>query len=74
MSWNPYRRLQALVAGPQLDAGEVIALRADGVQIQLPTGAIINARGEAQVGDHVYVRGGVIEGPAPALPGVDQEV
>lgn len=74
MSWNNWKRLQNLIAGPQLDAGEVLEVRADGVTLQLRSGALITARGQAQVGDHVYVRGGVIEGPAPDLPGVDQEV
>jgi len=42
--------------------------------VQLVGGGLVHARGEAGVGEHVYVRGGVIEGPAPALSGVDQEV
>lgn len=74
MSWNPYRRLLALIPGQPLDAGEVIATDDAGVTVQLPTGALIHARGEAQIGDHVYLRGGAIEGPAPALTGIDQEV
>lgn len=74
MSWNPYKRLQTLLAGPPLDAGEVVAVRDDGVTVQLPTGALVTARGNAQIGDHVYIRGGLIEGPAPALTGIDQEV
>lgn len=74
MSLNPYKRLQALVAGAPLDVGEVVAVGADGVTVQLVGGGLVHARGEAGVGEHVYVRGGVIEGPAPALSGVDQEV
>lgn len=35
------------------------------------TGDQIRVRGEATLGDHVFVHGGVIEGPAPALTGTD---
>ena len=47
--------------------GTVTAI-ADGVAtVQLPGGATIRARGQAAVADVVFVRDGVIEGPAPAL-------
>ena len=69
---NPYKRLLALIPGQPLDAGQVVALTDSGVTVQLVDGAQIHARGTATVGAHVYVRGGVIEGPAPALTGVDQ--
>lgn len=71
---NPYKRLIALIPGSPLDAGQVVAVTAAGVTVQLVDGATLHARGEAAVGDHVYVRGGVVEGPAPALTGVDQEI
>ncbi|SIQ96795.1 hypothetical protein SAMN05421829_108174 [Aromatoleum tolulyticum] len=74
MSWNPYKRLLALLPGAPLLTGEVVAAHADGVTIQLSDGAQLRVRGEAAVGEHVYVRAGVIEGPAPALTGVDQTV
>ena len=35
--------------------------------VQLPGGATLRARGDAAVADVVFVRDGVIEGPAPAL-------
>ncbi len=73
-AWNPYRRLLGLIPGQPLDAGEVVATHDDGVTVQLLSGALIRARGEAQIGDRVYVRAGTIEGPAPALSGIDQEV
>lgn len=74
MSWNPYKRLVALLPGSPLLTGEVTAVFGDGVSVQLIGGAVIRVRGEATVGEHVYVRGGAIEGPAPALTGVDQEI
>lgn len=71
---NPYKRLLALIPGQPIDAGEVTAVGTDGVTVQLVGGGIVHVRGEALVGDHVYVRAGAIEGPAPALTGVDQEI
>ncbi len=74
MNWNPYNRLVRLIAGPPTDVGEVLSVTTDGVIIGLISGAQIWARGEATVGDTVYVRAGVIEGPAPALTGIEIEV
>ncbi len=74
MSWNPYSRLVQLIAGPPTDVGEVLSVETDGVVIELVSGAQIHARGDATVGDWVYVRGGIIEGPAPNLSGTEIEV
>jgi hypothetical protein len=74
MSWNPYKRLVALVAGAPLLTGEVVSVQGDGVTVQLADGAQLHVRGQAAAGDHVYIRGGLIEGPAPALTGVTQEI
>jgi len=38
------------------------------LRVQLPDGTILAVRGEAMMGQSVFVRGAVIEGPAPALP------
>lgn len=75
MSWNPYKRLTKLIAGPETTVGQVVAL--DGVEtlIELVDGSQIRARGmEVTVGAWVYVKGGVIEGLAPALTGTTIEV
>jgi hypothetical protein len=71
---NPYKRLLALIPGQPIDTGEVVAVHDDGVTVELLTGAHVHARGVAAVGDHVYLRGGAIDGPAPNLPGVDIEI
>jgi hypothetical protein len=39
--------------------------------VQLPGGGVLQARGDAAVGDRVFVRDGLIEGPAPALTYVE---
>ena len=74
MAWNPFKRLVALTSGPPTDVGEVLSVEADGVIVGLVSGAQIRARGTATLGDWVYVRGGVIEGPAPNLSGTEIEV
>lgn len=51
-----------------LYVGDVLSVDDGQVVIELPGGGRIRARGEALVGDRVYVRDGVIEGPAPDLP------
>lgn len=71
---NPYKRLLGLIAPPPTTVGQVVAVHSDGVTAELPTGHQIHARGQATLGDHVYIRAGVIEGPAPALPGIDIEI
>lgn len=42
--------------------------------VALSGGGKVKARGTAAVGDRVYVRGGVVEGPAPELPSFTTEV
>jgi len=42
--------------------------------VQLPGGGVLQARGAAVVGDHVFVRDGLIEGLAPSLPIVSIDV
>lgn len=65
---NPYRRLQDLVSGPPLQVGVVLSISAGLATVELPDGGRVQARGDATVGATVFVRGEVIEGPAPSLP------
>jgi len=66
--------LTQLIAGPPTDVGEVLSVENDGAIIQLVSGAQIRVRGDATVGQWVYVRDGVIEGPASTLSGTTIEV
>ena len=43
------------------------------VTVTLPGGGVIHARGQATLGQRVFIRDGVIEGPAPALTYVEGE-
>ena len=69
-----YRRLLSLIPDPPSDVGEVTAILADGCTVDLLNGSTANVRGVAAMGDLVYIRDGVIEGPAPVLPMVEIEV
>jgi hypothetical protein len=71
---NLYKRLLAVLPSEPRDKGEVIATTPDGAIVELVTGARVRVRGAASVGDHVFIRGRQIEGPAPALGGVDQTI
>jgi hypothetical protein len=71
---NPFVALRGLLAGPGLQVGEVTAGAGSSWQVQLPGGGLITARGTAAVGQKVFVRGGVIESQAPAMPVVMVEV
>lgn len=69
---NLYRKFRELVPEAALLVGTVLATNP--VRVQLPDGSQIPARGEAEIGQAVFVRDGVIEGVAPALGVVVIEV
>lgn len=71
MTSNLYKRLRNIIPEPRLLAGTVISTGEGTARIQLPDGSIVQARGEAVIEQNVYLRDGVIEGVAPALPFVD---
>lgn len=69
---NLFRRFKALLPDAPLLVGTVVATAP--LRVQLPDGTILAVRGEAMMGQSVFVRGAVIEGPAPALPVTEIEV
>lgn len=64
---SPIRRLQDLVANPPLEVGDVSVVSGGLATVDLIGGGTVHARGDATVGQRVYVRGDVIEGVAPTL-------
>lgn len=75
MSWNPYKRLVGILSPAPVTYGQVVSLEGYSAVVELRDGAQIRARGmSVTVGQWVYVRGGVIEGLAPALTGTTIEV
>jgi hypothetical protein len=67
---NLYQQFRALLPDPPLQAGIVIDVGTGVVTVRLPGGGLVKARGDpgsTTVGQQVFVRDGVIEGPAPNL-------
>jgi hypothetical protein len=71
---NIFTQFLALLPKESLEVGTVIAATATGAAVQLMGGGIVQARGEATLGQRVFVRAGVIEGPAPTLTYVTAEI
>ncbi|CAN5857276.1 hypothetical protein BH11PSE13_BH11PSE13_12070 [soil metagenome] len=68
-TFNPWKALQALVAGPPQQVGTVVGVELGMATIELPGGITVQARGDAAtVGQRVFFRDGLIEGEAPSLP------
>ncbi len=65
---NLYSAFRNLIPEAALQVGTVSAVANNLATIDLPGGGSIKARGSATVGQTVFVRGNVIEGPAPSLP------
>lgn len=67
MTLNPYKALRALLPDAPLLIGTVTSYAAGVAVVELPGGGLVNARGDAAVGNRVFVRDGAIEGVAPTL-------
>ncbi|WCM88513.1 hypothetical protein [Acidovorax sp. NCPPB 3576] len=70
---NAYREFLDLMPPRPLQVGEVTAVVAGVATVAMPGGGVLQARGDVQAGQRVFVRDGVIEGPAPSLPYVEGE-
>lgn len=68
MSTNLFAQFRRLLPASPLLVGTVISSGSGTAVVELPGAARISVRGEATVGDSVFVRNGSIEGPAPDLP------
>lgn len=68
---NPLKQLRALIPAAPLLVGEVTSISAELRTVELPDGSKLTARGDAGIGDQVFVRGNVIEGAAPSLTAIE---
>ena len=68
MTTNLWKAFSDLVARPPLQVATVLSVSGGVARVQLPGGGELLARGEAQAGEKVFVRDGVIETQAPNLP------
>lgn len=64
---NLYEQFRQLIPDPPLQAGTVVGVGTGVATIALPGGGLIKARGDAAVGQKVFVRDSTIEGIAPSL-------
>lgn len=71
MSSNLYKRLVRLIPGSVEDIGEVIAADTGVATVELISGGIVQVRGTATVGQHVYIKDGVITAEASAPTGAE---
>jgi hypothetical protein len=65
---NLFTEFKRLLPNVPLQVGTVVGNDNGVFSIELPGGGILKARGNSYVGQKVFVRDGVIEGTAPALP------
>ena len=65
---NLYQQFRALLPHAPLQVGTVVAIAPGVVSVQLPGGGRLNARGQAELGQNVFVRNCVVEAIAPSLP------
>lgn len=70
---NQYREFLDLMPARPLEVGDVTAVGAGVVTVTLPGGGVIQARGQATVGQRVFVKDGAIDGEAPVLAYVEGE-
>lgn len=73
MLHNAYRAFRELMPEEPLLVGDVTAIAGGVATITLPGGGQVRARGQATVGQRVFVKGEAIQGPAPTLTYVEGE-
>lgn len=71
---NIFKEFADLIPDAPLQVGTVTATDGAVATIELPGGGLLRARGDALVGQRVFVRDGLIEGDAPSLPIVAIEI
>jgi hypothetical protein len=72
---NQWARFKRVLPSDPLLTGTIDADNSDGtVTVELTGGGFVRVRGSGTVGQHVYVRGGRIEGNAPSMMAVDVAV
>jgi len=65
---NVFNQLKELLAPGREEIAAVVSVEDAGAVLVLPGGGLIRARGTAAVDTKVFVKEGVIQGPAPNLP------
>lgn len=71
---NLYKLFKSIVPDAPLLVGKAISIEGNQVFIQLPGGAMVSVRGDAEIGKNYFIRDGVIEGEAPDLTPITIDV
>lgn len=71
---NLYAVFRALIPADPLLVAQVVSTDGSTSTVQLPGGSVLTVRGSQPVGTAVFVRSGVIESEAPALPTYTAEI
>lgn len=71
---NLFKEFLNLLPPRPLEVGTVQSIHNGIANVQLPGGGVLQARGEATQGQRVFVRDGLIEGPAPELDYIEGEI
>lgn len=74
MSFNPYKRLLDLLPDTPLLTGVVVSGSGGVLTVEVAGGGLTTARGTATIGQRVFLRDGIVEGPAPELTYVSADV
>jgi len=74
MTTNLWKRLKQLLPEAPLLIGTVVSVSTYGAVVELPDESRVAVRGEATTGQKVFIRDGLIEGPAPSLTTVLIEI
>ena len=67
-STNLYEQFRQLIPEAPLQTGTVTSVNVGSVTVALPGGGLVRSRGQASIGQKVFVRDNTIEGIAPNLP------
>lgn len=65
---NIFKEFADIFPAAPLQVGTVTGTDGAVATIELPGGGVLRARGDAPLGQRVFVRDGLIEGAAPSLP------
>ena len=71
---NIYNRLRGLLPVVRTQVGTVVAVYTDGVRIELQGGGYVRVKGQATVGQKIFIKNGQVVSVAPTLTGIEIDV
>lgn len=71
---NIYKQFLGLLPISRTEVGDVVGVYTDGGLVELQTGGFKRVKGEATLGQKVFIKDGQIVSAAPSLTGVEIDV